>query len=413
MINTILNPTNLLFIILILLSAFLLRKKPANVVATIATSIGILGTFVGVLLGLVDFNENDISGSVPKLLSGLKTAFVSSIVGLVTSVLIKTVFYHYYGRQSQSSEERQLASTFNDIAYSLREIKVGIASSNEDSLLIQTKRLRQDNANQLQQLNITLRDFSDKMVADSTQSLVDAITQVMRDFNTKINEQLGENFKHLNDSIKRLLEWQQTYHNQMKQMTEHFESVLDSTEQSRKVLQGLTGSAHVYQDSAEKLDGLLKHLNMSLSGIEELAKGASKTFPTIDAKINELTVGFADAVAVALRENNRMIESQQVAINQQISTLLETKEDLKEQQHKMVADLNNGYIKVMTERYEATSKQLENLDNELGEELKKALDSMGRQLTSLSAQFVEDYGPITSKLREIIRIANQTTNGVS
>lgn len=280
-------------------------------------------------------------------------------------------------------------------------------------MLTQTKLSRQKNAAQLQRLNITLREFGDKMVADSTQSLIDALTQVMRDFNTRINEQLGENFKHLNEGIGRMLRWQETYYRQVEQMAEQFNAALIGVEQSRKILQGLTGSTEVYHQSAEKLDQLLHHLTISLKGIEELAQGASQAFPTVEQKIHELTTNFAEAVEVAVRENNRMVESQQAAISQQISTLEESYEDIKEQQRKMVEDLNSHYIKTMSERYEATGEQLRTFDEELEKELTKALESMGSQLTSLSSRFVEDYDPLTKRLRDIVQMANRITNGVS
>ena len=48
--------------------------------ATISlSSIGILGTFLGIFLGLKDFNINEIDKSVPSLIEGLKFAFFSSI----------------------------------------------------------------------------------------------------------------------------------------------------------------------------------------------------------------------------------------------------------------------------------------------------------------------------------------------
>lgn len=45
-------------------------------------TIGILGTFMGIAYGLWHFNENDIEGSIPKLIQGLKTAFGASIFGV-------------------------------------------------------------------------------------------------------------------------------------------------------------------------------------------------------------------------------------------------------------------------------------------------------------------------------------------
>ena len=225
-----------------------------------------------------------------------------------------------------------------------------------------------------------------------------------------------------NTSMKasgQMLTWQQAYAQHVEKMTEQFNIALTGVEQSRTVLQGLTENAEVYHQSAEKLDHLLQHLTTSLKGIEELAKGASQTFPNIEQKIHELTTQFAEAVEVAVRENDRMIESQQNAINQQISTLAKSYEDTKDQQHKMVEDLNTHYIKIMSERYEATSEQLKNLDEELGNELTKALESMGSQLTSLSSRggggggFVEDYEPLTKRLRDILQMTKHTTNGVS
>ena len=50
---------------------------------------GILGTFIGIFLGLISFQVTDIYGSVPKLLEGLKTAFLTSIAGMIAGILLK------------------------------------------------------------------------------------------------------------------------------------------------------------------------------------------------------------------------------------------------------------------------------------------------------------------------------------
>jgi len=54
----------------------------------IIVSIGLLGTFVGIVLGLLEFDTRDISASVPQLLEGLKLAFLTSIIGMGLSVLL-------------------------------------------------------------------------------------------------------------------------------------------------------------------------------------------------------------------------------------------------------------------------------------------------------------------------------------
>ncbi len=49
-------------------------------------SFGVLGTFVGIFIGLLGFDTANISHSVPQLLEGLKFAFLTSIVGMAFAV---------------------------------------------------------------------------------------------------------------------------------------------------------------------------------------------------------------------------------------------------------------------------------------------------------------------------------------
>ena len=69
----------------------LINRRKANTLnsAEMALSVGILGTFSGIFIGLLGFNVDDIQGSIPQLLSGLKLAFTTSIAGMVSSILIK------------------------------------------------------------------------------------------------------------------------------------------------------------------------------------------------------------------------------------------------------------------------------------------------------------------------------------
>ena len=58
---------------------------------TLMTSAGIVGTFLGITCGLWSFDVNDIDSSIPLLLEGLKTSFITSLVGLIGSTLFKIV----------------------------------------------------------------------------------------------------------------------------------------------------------------------------------------------------------------------------------------------------------------------------------------------------------------------------------
>ena len=44
-----------------------------------------------------------------------------------------------------------------------------------------------------------------------SQTLIEALRSVIQDFNQKITEQFGENFRQLNEAVGRLLVWQEQY----------------------------------------------------------------------------------------------------------------------------------------------------------------------------------------------------------
>jgi hypothetical protein len=49
--------------------------------------------------------------------------------------------------------------------------------------------------------------------------------------------------------------------------------------------------------------------------------------------------------------------------------------------------------------------RIQKLDAELGQELNKALESLGSNLTSLSQHFVNDYKPLTESLKRVVEMS--------
>lgn len=74
-------------IMIVVLFTISLRSKIRNYKNEIV-SLGILGTFLGIAIGLFEFDVTDIQESMPSLLGGLKTAFITSGVGISFSILL-------------------------------------------------------------------------------------------------------------------------------------------------------------------------------------------------------------------------------------------------------------------------------------------------------------------------------------
>lgn len=79
--DVLLDPVNIVFVILVFILTALDIKTGKDLKSQII-SVGVLGTFVGIFIGLQGFNPNDIENSINDILVGLKTAFFTSIVGM-------------------------------------------------------------------------------------------------------------------------------------------------------------------------------------------------------------------------------------------------------------------------------------------------------------------------------------------
>ena len=74
------------------------------------------------------------------------------------------------------------------------------------------------------------------MAENDSNALIEALEEVMRDFNSKINEQFGDNFKQLNEAVGQILVWQEQYQSQMTQLAEEFSIAAASIDSSKQSL---------------------------------------------------------------------------------------------------------------------------------------------------------------------------------
>lgn len=82
-------------------------------------SFGLLGTFSGIMYGLWIFGVDTVNESIPQLLEGLKIAFLTSITGMVSSLLLKLCPAFYGIKKEEQAEEdffnQQLINVLTEI----------------------------------------------------------------------------------------------------------------------------------------------------------------------------------------------------------------------------------------------------------------------------------------------------------
>ena len=455
-----------------------IRHQQVNAVASIVTVIGVLGTFGGIAIGLFLFDTENIEASVPALLEGLKVAFGSSIVGIIGSIWLKWNALNRQRKQASSKKPQgatidDLAETLKDIyeiqqsegeetRETLRAIEKSLTGDGDSTVLTQLQKLRTTFSDKQEALIDAFKDFATQMAENNTQALIKALEEVMKDFNAKINEQFGDNFKQLNEAVGRINDWQEQYRQQMDELAEEFRIAADSIEKSRQSLEIIAERSDAIVSSAEKLNPILQTLQDQIEAFSALADNARNAFPIIEGRLNQLTDDFSKVVTKTIDDSHAFMNKQREALGDQSQQLKEMVENTSTRLQEMTDDFSKVVRETIDDSHdsmedqrealqnftgvigdviqntsqelesivEATNRQLRtetervfresadhitqlasqlatNLDSALETQLTKSIESLGSQLTSLSNQFVEDYRPLTNQLRNVVRIAEQ------
>lgn len=95
----------------------LAKKLWIEQMPSMVSTLGVLGTFLGITIGLLYFNTEDLDTSIPLLLSGLKTAFLTSLFGMIGSLILnRTVNKAMDEAENTEGERKNQESTLNAVS---------------------------------------------------------------------------------------------------------------------------------------------------------------------------------------------------------------------------------------------------------------------------------------------------------
>lgn len=412
----------------------------------VLTTLGILGCFTGITIALFNFNPNDIAQSVPNLLGGIRTAFWSSLAGVFGSLTLRFGQKFRAIRSSSDTISTQTAS-LSDIVLSIDSLKIAITGDSENSLVNQTKKNREEANKRSDELVTEFKLFANNMVENNQKAIVDALKEVIKDFNTKLTEQFGDNFKHLNIAIGKLLEWQIEYKKQLQLISNEQKLIASTLGIASQHLNNIVKSASVFEKVTHELRAQIDFLNLS----REMLISQQTALAEVLSTMKDVTPTFAEKTSSMLDQvergmitveskvanisdvfGNELITSHNEMKTLLIKTITNNEEELKKHQNSMnnvtknlgiqmqisSNELKKQMSEIMFENQEALRESLlenvmiikegvVNLDRTLQKELNESLEALGRQLASLSNRFVEDYSPLTEKLKKIVEISKK------
>jgi ABC-type transporter Mla subunit MlaD len=473
---------------------------------TLLASLGILGTFAGIIIGLIAFDPTAIDNSIADLLGGLQTGFLTSLYGIFLSITYKVIESLMPDLSELDADNLEAPQSDRDILLKQQEFLQKIAQSltdeNSDASLLNLMKLYRSDTNdhrknqskqvteikdllegnkasqeallnqaekhsQFQQEFSTelwrkLDSFAEMLSKSATEQVINALNQVIADFNAKLTEQFGENFKQLNMAVESLVQWQENYRQQISQMTEQYAqgvvaitkteaSVTNISNESSKIPTAMESLKSVIEVNQHQLDNLASHLEVfsqmrdkavdavpqinqrideTIQGVtaasQQLSNAIIKTATEFDdsaSRVNGSLQSTSDLLSTNSEEIKQLLNDTVSQLNESIRNLIEQtikqQDSLLKSQNQSTISLLDGFKKAENEiesfakntlksTEETVSRQVNTIDRALEQEINKTMNDMGSALTSITARFTQDYKQLVDEMQQVIR-ANRTT----
>lgn len=387
------------------IAARLARVPPAA--PGLMTTLGVLGTFTGILIGLLDFDVTDIDASVPLLLAGMRVAFATSVIGLGAALIFRALELLgrvLVGTRPSGDAGRDPVEELGAIRGAIAEQTRAIAGDTDGSLLSAIKLMRQEAADQARRQETAFRNFAETMSESASRQLIEALNGVIADFNANLTEQFGENFKALNGAVARLLEWQVAYREHVERLDANHEVIASRAEEILErfaaIETGLAGaadSAATLRDAAAAMGAAnaatlveVERMQSLLEPIAALRTEAAEVLPRIERAVEGMTSGL-DAAA-------RSMSTSAEETGTRLGEAAERQAEASERQREVMEEAAREAL----ERARLTREEIETTFRAFEESAQNSvqgvMNEMSARMTGLMARFVELNEPLVDRL---------------
>ena len=351
---------------------------------------GVLGTFGGITLGLLFFDTQNLNVSIPLLLSGLKTAFFTSLAGMIGSLLLNRKVASLYDNLDVKGESADQTAYFSAMRANMQllvksmdkqnELLQGmntVMSSLKDNVSGMDTRIEQKMESQHQVLIQKFDNLAEIIKKSNTEALVDVMKQLTEDFQKQmgglIQSLVERNFDQLTQSVERLNLWQQENKEQVSRLIQQYKDMESDMETSSNTLAKVSADTQSLVGEGGKLGQLVAALNQVMIVDKTYLNVAQKLQETADLTKDNM-VKFDDSTSKLnewVRKQRDFVDSVQMLMAklEEISKIKDYGGEFwKETKNKMeegVGFLTNGSQEI--------EKQLNNLDERFYQRLSSTL----------------------------------------
>lgn len=218
------------------------------------TGLGILGTFIGLSIGLGSFNGNDIytiSDNVGPLLDGMKVAFHTSVYGILFSLVFQ---FAYRSLMADAYDKLQeFLAAFRECV----EPMVNNTDDNTKAMLVYQANM----ANSMKQMT--------ELLKGEAREQAESLDKMVQRFTARMEQNLGADFDKLGTALQKACKAQEAYADNYRTMAETTRELVQANNTLQKALEETMGRqeamARQLMEQAERIDATCDTINEEIS----------------------------------------------------------------------------------------------------------------------------------------------------
>ena len=303
----------------------------AELIPSLLTSLGILGTFMGLSRGLSSLNFADsakLVEGIPVLLEGMRFAFGTSVAGISCSIV-----FNMLNRISQGSSYRAI----DDFVTSFTQLAMSRPLDNDVQMII----LNQDRNYMLQGINDTLvdrladnvgrsitramtpvSDSMDRFIIGATRNQIDGVNHIVARFLDEMDRSLGNQFSAMATAMDAVTQNQIMAARQTGETVSSAQGIVDNARSLQEMTNHILDKFDAYMNGINQVrdrdENYEKRTAELLNRMQQENRDLASLIEGLGAKISALT---ADSGETSLKEISGILSSMENNIGTISSTL--------------------------------------------------------------------------------------------
>ena len=415
------------------------NRKLVEVIPGIFLALGIVGTFLGIAIGVSGLDttgtSEDMQDGIGVLLGGMKIKFASSIVGILLSaiwqLLDKTVYYpkltksfleirqvmdETFPTQEESTVLYQMYKNQEKQITDFQLFLSDVMIPNMVSGISQT--INQSLTPHLEQTQAMMSD----MMKNTTANQVEGINTMVDHFVSSLSEITGDHMKGLGEALQTTIEWQKRVHDEMSELVESMqesakgqslmvEKTTVLTEQVHGFTERLTDYQSVFENTISQLNETTEKNNQLHTAISDLLERMTEERVAFDKVFSEHITALNSNVDLVISQTGIHTE-----LHNKFEANLEKINTLTQEQQALTELLSNQSALAVESNstVEGILQQVNNhssLFTQLQTDLKETLDYATKERQKVDGMMDDLYAGLTDQLQQFderIGILNET-----